>query len=188
MRACPRICAARYTLHLKRENIDANNVLQILILCEFYLEPLILWEKSNPEWLRRRLPGSNARRVDYNDDMQRGELPRSAKLALARIHPAALGTSLGSVTGLWVAGVTLTTVFAGDDRVRHSVALIAQYWPGYRVSAVGAVCGLLYGFISGFAAGYCFASLRNAIIRIYLAYVRRRAEQQQLQDILDRLG
>jgi hypothetical protein len=120
--------------------------------------------------------------------MLEGELPRSAKVVLARIHPAALGTAMGSVLALWVSCVTLWMAMAGDHMGKHALALLSQFWPGYRVSPAGAVLGLVYGLALGFVAGYGFATARNGIIRLYLAYLRRRAEQQQLQDILDRLG
>lgn len=125
----------------------------------------------------------------YNSAMRHPrDLPPSATLALARLHPLALGTAMGTVSASWVFGVTAWTALAGTDAAQRALALLAQYLPGYRVSPGGAVTGLLYAFGIGFAAGFMLAMTRNAIIRLYLAYLRRRAEQQQLSDILDRLG
>ncbi len=100
----------------------------------------------------------------------------------------ALGFAVGTLCGAWVFAVTIWTAYAGSPASRRALVLLCQYFPGYRVTAVGGTAGLLYAFGAGFAAGYVAASIRNGIIRIYLGYLRRRAEQQQLSDILDRLG
>ncbi len=117
-----------------------------------------------------------------------GGLPSSATLELARLHPVALGIAFGTVCAAWVFSVTLWTALAGAEAAQRALGLLSQYFPGYRVTAQGAVAGLLYAFGAGFAAGWLLAVTRNTTIRLYLAYLRKRAEQQQLSDILDRLG
>jgi hypothetical protein len=47
---------------------------------------------------------------------------------------------------------------------------------------VGSLIGLFYGFISGFAAGWLFAALRNAIMFVSLVAIYR---SWQLRRILD---
>lgn len=41
------------------------------------------------------------------------------------------------------------------------LALLGQFFPGYRVSVAGSVIGFAYAAASGFAAGYVIARLYN---------------------------
>lgn len=41
-------------------------------------------------------------------------------------------------------------VLKGGDAVGARLQLLSRYFPGYSVTASGAVVGLIYGFVSGF--------------------------------------
>jgi len=142
---------------------------------------------TNPDTrpIIRTMPPAEAKTEDRTGPTR---LPSRARLALARVHPAALGTALGCVLAVWVFALTMWTALAGSTAARRALALLSQYWPGYRVTLPGAALGLVYGLVFGFVAGYAIAATRNAIIRLYVTYLRRRAEQQQMNDILDHLG
>ena len=117
-----------------------------------------------------------------------GSIPRPAVLALGRLHPAARGAASGLVFGLWGLLLTAWTAAAGGGGARGALALLAQYLPGYHVSASGAILALGYGAAAGFAAGFVFAFVRNLLLRTFVQYLRRRAEQEQLSDVLDRIN
>jgi hypothetical protein len=51
----------------------------------------------------------------------------------------------------------------------------------------GAVLGFLQGAVVGFVTGYVFALMRNLLVHSYVRYIRRRAEQELLSDLLDRM-
>lgn len=109
--------------------------------------------------------------------------------ALARVFskldPVAFGMAIGSVCGLILFLATLTLVLKGGEVVGPTLWLLSQYLPGYTVTLWGSLTGLLYGTTLGFIAGWSFAFLRNTIVFIYLAFVRRGAEMRLMRRLLD---
>ena len=114
-------------------------------------------------------------------------LPATVVLVLAHLDPRAFGVALGLVTGLclWVATVIL--VLRGGEVIGPNLVLLSQYFVGYRVTLGGSFIGFIYGSVAGFILGYAFAWTRNFLVHSYLIYVRRRAEQEVLSDLLDRM-
>lgn len=104
--------------------------------------------------------------------------------AFMKLDPMALGTAVGVVSGLILFGLTLFIVMSQASPVAIYLWLLGQYFPGYTVTGVGSVFGLLYGFLVGFAIGWGIAFLRNSLVRIYVSIVRRRAEI----DVIDKYG
>jgi protoporphyrinogen oxidase len=105
---------------------------------------------------------------------------------LARVFPrvdrVALGLAVGVLGGVGLFVATLALVLMGGPVVGPTLGLLGQYFPGYSVTILGSVIGLFYGYISGFALGWLFAALRNAIVFIYLVAIYR---SWQLRQILD---
>ena len=66
-----------------------------------------------------------------------------------------------------------------------TLGLLGHYFPGYTVSTSGAVLGLLYGFVAGGALGWTFALLRNTVLLLYVAIIRRRVEMGLLRRFLE---
>ena len=106
-------------------------------------------------------------------------------LILRKLDRVALGFSVGVVSGAVLFLATLALVLKGGSVVGPNLGLLAQYFPGYRVTAAGSVLGLAYGFVSGFVVGWAVAFLRNATVFLYMAVVHRRAELQALRRLLD---
>jgi protoporphyrinogen oxidase len=102
-----------------------------------------------------------------------------------KLDRVALGLSLGLTSGALLFLATLALVLKGGAHVGPTLGLLGQYFPGYTVTATGSVLGLLYGFVSGFVVGWCFAFLRNATVFLYMAVVHRRAELQALRRLLE---
>ncbi len=105
--------------------------------------------------------------------------------AFAKLDRVALGLSLGTAAVLLLFLATLTLVLKDGDIVGPNLQLLSQYFPGYRVSMIGSVLSLVYGFASGFIGGWGFAFLRNASLFLYLAAINRGAERRTLQNLFD---
>jgi hypothetical protein len=99
-----------------------------------------------------------------------------------RVDRIALGFATGVLGGLGLFVATLALVLTGGPVIGPTLGLLGQYFPGYSVTILGSVVGLFYGYISGFAGGWLFAALRNAIVFIYLVAIYR---SWQLRQILD---
>jgi hypothetical protein len=130
---------------------------------------------------------------EYHEEVRRPEgveahdldavVDRALQTAFAKLDRVALGLSLGLVGGLGLFLATLILVLRGGPVVGPTLGLLGQYFPGYTVSAWGTGLGFVYGFAAAFAAGWLFAFLRNAIVFLYIALVRRRAELQLLRQL-----
>jgi len=74
----------------------------------------------------------------------------------------------------------------GGDIVGPNLALLAQYFPGYTVTATGSLIGFLYGFIAGFAGGWIMAFLRNAsVFVVFVAASQSRTERRLMRKLLE---
>jgi len=105
--------------------------------------------------------------------------------ALAKIDSLALGVALGTVFGLGIFLVTNLLIYKGGETIGPNLALLGQFFPGYRVTFGGSVIGLLYGFVSGFALGWLIAVIRNTIIKIYLHIINLRQKMAAVNDFID---
>jgi hypothetical protein len=127
---------------------------------------------------------------EYQEEASREEIPQ-LEGTLARVFPKldrlALGVSLGLTAGLILCLASLFLVVKGGDVVGPNLVLLGQYFPGYSVTAGGALVGLLYGFVAGFMGGWTLAFLRNAAVVVYMVVVRRRAEGMLTRNLLEYL-
>jgi protoporphyrinogen oxidase len=117
------------------------------------------------------------------------DLEEVIEAALARVFRkldrVAFGLSLGSVAGVLLFLATLLLVLKGGEIVGPRLQLLNQYFPGYRVTAPGALLGLAYGFVTGFIGGWTIAVLRNASMFLYMALIHRRAERDLVRRLLE---
>ena len=72
----------------------------------------------------------------------------------------------------------------GGPVVGAILRLLAHYFPGYDVSALGSVIGMAYGFLTGFVGGWSFAFLRNAAVLLLMGSAQQLAERGLLQNLL----
>lgn len=107
--------------------------------------------------------------------------------ALARLDKVAFGAAVGTAAGLGLFLATLWLVVKGGPVVGPKLGLLAQYFPGYRVTWGGSLLGLGYGFAVGFGFGWLTAWMRNFALALYVYRVRRREESVSLRSILDRV-
>lgn len=102
-----------------------------------------------------------------------------------RIDSLALGAASGVVSGALLFLATLILVLKGGPVVGPRLSLLAQFLPGYSVTAAGSLIGLAYGALLGFLAGWSFAVIRNLTLFLSLSVLRRRAQRQLLKRLLE---
>lgn len=105
--------------------------------------------------------------------------------SLAKIDSLALGVALGTVFAVGIFLITNLLIYKGGETVGPNLGLLAQFFPGYRVTFGGSLIGLLYGFASGFALGWLIAVIRNLIIKIYLNIINLRQKMAAVNDYID---
>jgi hypothetical protein len=82
---------------------------------------------------------------------------------MVRLNATVHGIVLGLVTGLGLFVATLWLVIKGGAVVGPHLALLGQFFVGYRVTVLGSFIGLAYGFVSGFLVGFVVTTLYNWI-------------------------
>lgn len=80
---------------------------------------------------------------------------------LARFNSTVQGLVSGILLGGVVFLATNWLVLKGGHPVGPHLALLGQFFLGYRVTFVGSLIGFGYGFATGSAAGYLVARLYN---------------------------
>src|SRR6266446_10762271 len=108
--------------------------------------------------------------ADPGDGQAKVVLTRLARFN-ATVHGLVSGILLGGVIFL----ATNWLILKGGEPVGPHLALLGQFFVGYRVTFVGSLIGLGYGFITGFLAGYLVAMLYN------LFGARRQAKRGRLR-------
>src|SRR5262245_5008085 len=122
---------------------------------------------------------------EVRDEVDTHELEEALVYTFRKLDRLAFGVSLGLTLGLILLAATLALLLKGGDVVGPRLGLLAQYFPGYRVTALGAVLALIYGFAAGFVGGWAVAFIRNATVFLYMAMTRRRAERQLMRKLLE---
>jgi hypothetical protein len=113
-------------------------------------------------------------------------LPDVLERAFAPLHKRALGVAVGLTVALAVLVLTAFHVIV-QPRDDLAIDLIGQYFYGYDLTWRGAIVGLWWGFVAGFAAGWFMAFLRNLAVATWIFRVRARAELSQTSDFLDHI-
>lgn len=113
-------------------------------------------------------------------------LPPEVALAFAPLHKRAFGIAIGTAIGLAVFLATLVFMFRTPTQ-GDGLALLSQYFQGYRVSWTGALVGFFWGFVVGFVGGWFVAFCRNLVIAISIFVIRAKSELSQTRDFLDHI-
>ena len=85
---------------------------------------------------------------------------------LLRLNAMVQGIVTGIVAGLGVFIATNWLVLKGGKVVGPHLALLSQFFIGYRVTFVGSLIGFVYAFLYGFIGGYFVARMYNWIAEI----------------------
>jgi hypothetical protein len=82
---------------------------------------------------------------------------------LLRVNAMVSGIVTGIVAGLAIFIATNWLVLKGGEVVGPHLALLGQFFIGYRVTFVGSLIGFVYAFVCGFLGGYFIARMYNWI-------------------------
>ena len=85
---------------------------------------------------------------------------------LLRLNAVINGTVAGALLGLGIFLATNWLIVKGGPVVGPHLALLGQFFPGYRVTFAGSLIGLGYGFVVGFVAGYAVSWIYNALLEL----------------------
>ncbi len=80
---------------------------------------------------------------------------------IVRLNATIQGIVTGLIFGLGIFIATNWLILKGGNRVGPHLALLGQYFIGYRVTFIGSLIGLAYGFVTGFVGGYVIAWIYN---------------------------
>ena len=91
------------------------------------------------------------------------ELQKS-RVRVLRLDAIAQGITMGILTGLAVFVATNWLVLKGGPVVGPNLALLSQFFFGYRVTFLGSFVGFAWGFFYGGLAGYLVSTIYNRLI------------------------
>ena len=120
------------------------------------------------------------------DDVRSHSAADVVAAVMAPLDPIALGAALGTVAALALFLATLGLASGGDSGARAS-ALLSQYLIGYRAAWPEMWLGVLEAGLGGFVLGSATAWLRNRLLLLYGAMLRRRAKRSDRQRLLDEI-
>src|SRR5688572_13451182 len=83
---------------------------------------------------------------------------------LLRLNAMVQGVVTGLMTGLGIFLATNWLILKGGEVVGPHLALLGQFFLGYRVTFVGSLIGFAYGFVGGFVGGYFVARMYNWVV------------------------
>jgi hypothetical protein len=93
---------------------------------------------------------------------------------LLRLNAKVHGVVAGLVLGLAIFVATNWLVLKGGKVVGPHLALLGQFFIGYRVTFVGSLIGFAYAFVSGFVIGYFVAVMYNRLVDLREGKQQRR--------------
>jgi hypothetical protein len=83
---------------------------------------------------------------------------------MLRVSAAVHGVVTGFIAGLGIFIATNWLALKGGRVVGPHLALLSQFFIGYRVTFVGSLIGFGYGVVLGFVVGYAIAWLYNHLL------------------------
>lgn len=92
--------------------------------------------------------------------------------AILRLNGSVLGLASGTTAGLALFAATNWLVWKGGEPVGPHLALLSQFFYGYSVTFAGSFIGLLYGFASGYFAGWLVAQVYNGVVLLKRGYLK----------------
>ena len=90
------------------------------------------------------------------------QFEKAVVLLNAKLLGIVLGILLG--TGLFLA--TNFLVLKGGKNVGAHLGLLANFFPGYRVSFLGSIVGFCYAFVVGFLGGGVIGAVYNKFAKV----------------------
>jgi ABC-type sulfate transport system permease component len=84
--------------------------------------------------------------------------------AVLRLNANLLGMVVGALFGFLLLLATVVLVVKGGPNAGLHLALLSNFFPGYRVTLGGSLLGLVYGFALGFVCGYLLGAIYNKLV------------------------
>ncbi len=81
-----------------------------------------------------------------------------------KLKPVALGVALGTVWGVSLFITTLISYYTGYGKLFLEV-LAQSIYPGYTITPLGSLLGLIYGFFDGFISATIIGWIYNKIAK-----------------------
>lgn len=93
-------------------------------------------------------------------------LERLISIRLMHLNATVQGVVTGLVAGLAIFAATNWLIIKGGPVVGPHLALLGQFFIGYRVTFMGSLIGFAYAFVLGFAVGYGVARMYNGLANL----------------------
>ncbi len=81
------------------------------------------------------------------------EEAREVERVMMKLNAQAWGVSFGLIFGLGLFIATIILVIKSGENPGQHLELLAVYFPGFRVSTLGAFIGFVYAFVVGYGFG-----------------------------------
>jgi hypothetical protein len=94
------------------------------------------------------------------------EIEKIILTRMVRLNAEVSGIVTGIICGLGLFIATNWLVIKGGEVVGPHLALLGQFFIGYKVTFLGSIIGLFYGFVTGFIIGYAIAFLYNLFLKL----------------------
>lgn len=106
---------------------------------------------------RRAIPPSRHRTPAETNDAE------ALAHAVARLNGTILGLTFGILGAILIFVLTNWLVLKGGDPVGPHLALLGQFFIGYRVTFVGSLVGAAYAFVIGYVTGRIMGTVYNRV-------------------------
>jgi hypothetical protein len=132
------------------------------------------------------MSGKPGDRADILCELERRR-QEAIRATFTRLDPVAFGAGLGATAAVALFTATAALLLKGSPRddVGAHLGVLGNLLPGYAVTWGGAAVGAVYGLLAGFVAGAFAAGVRNAALRFVLWRVdadQRRFRNRHLLD------
>lgn len=84
--------------------------------------------------------------------------------AVVRLNSRAWGITAGLLLGGGLFLATVILVIKGGPNPGPHLSLLRVYFPGYRVTMLGAFIGFIYGFVLGYGIGRLIGAVYNKLV------------------------
>jgi hypothetical protein len=91
---------------------------------------------------------------------------RQVNKTLLRMNEQGWGIALGLLTGVGLFAATNILVLRGGEVVGPHLALLAIFFPGYRVTFLGSFVGFVYAFVVGYGFGRTVSGIYNRLVKL----------------------
>lgn len=98
---------------------------------------------------------------NQDPDLLDEEIEDAILTRLMYLNSTLVGIVTGLILGIGIFLATNILILKGGPVVGPHLALLGQYFIGYKVTFLGSLIGLGYGFVTGFIVGYCISRLYN---------------------------